>query len=260
MYLSVNNVGKSFPRHGEEPLKALETINLPINQGEFISLLGPSGCGKSTLLSIMAGLTEPSSGSVSLENERITEPGPDKSMVFQEPALFPWMSVKENVTFPLRKKLRKKEQESAVAHFLQMVHLSQFAENYPHELSGGMQQRVAIARALAMDSGLLLMDEPFGALDEQTRQVLQDEVEKIWQETKKTIVFVTHSIREAIKLSDRIIIMSARPGTIISDFKVDLERPRQQKDMALLEEDVMAILKKEIESVMKEELQHAGSH
>jgi len=140
-----------------------------------------------------------------------------------------------------------------------MVHLSQFAENYPHELSGGMQQRVAIARALAMDSGLLLMDEPFGALDEQTRQVLQEEVEKIWLDTQKTIVFVTHSIREAIKLSDRVILMSARPGTIISDFKVDLERPRQQQDMAALEEEIMAMLKTEIENVMKEELQYAGS-
>ncbi|MFD1362086.1 ABC transporter ATP-binding protein [Lentibacillus salinarum] len=260
MYVNIHNVAKSFQRQDEQPLTALENINLDIKQGEFVSLLGPSGCGKSTLLSIIAGLSKPSSGSISLENELITEPGPDKSMVFQEPALFPWMSVKENVTFPLRKKLSKQDQVEATAHYLKMVHLSQFAENYPHELSGGMQQRVAIARALAMDSGLLLMDEPFGALDEQTRHVLQEEVETIWQETKKTIVFVTHSIREAIKLSDRIIIMSARPGTIISDFNVDLERPRQQKDMAVMEEEVMAILKTEIESVMKEELQHAGSH
>ncbi|ALX50259.1 ABC transporter ATP-binding protein [Lentibacillus amyloliquefaciens] len=260
MYLDISNIAKSFQRDDEQPLQALENINLDINEGEFISLLGPSGCGKSTLLSIIAGLSKPSSGSVSLENKEITEPGPDKSMVFQEPALFPWMSVKENVTFPLRKRLNKNEQEQAAAYYLKMVHLSQFSDNYPHELSGGMQQRVAIARALAMDSGLLLMDEPFGALDEQTRQVLQEEVEKIWLDTKKTIVFVTHSIREAIKLSDRVMIMSARPGTIISDFKVDLERPRQQQDMAKMEEDVMAILKTEIENVMKEELQYAGNY
>ncbi|HLR63644.1 MAG TPA: ABC transporter ATP-binding protein [Lentibacillus sp.] len=260
MYLDIDNTSKSFQRKDEQRLQALENINLSIEEGEFVSLLGPSGCGKSTLLSTIAGLSQPSSGSVSLENELITEPGPDKSMVFQEPALFPWMSVKENVTFPLRKNLSKKKQEQAAADYLKMVHLSQFSENYPHELSGGMQQRVAIARALAMDSGLLLMDEPFGALDEQTRQVLQDEVEKIWLDTKKTIVFVTHSIREAIKLSDRVIIMSARPGTIISDFKVNLERPRQQQGMAALEEDVMAILKTEIENVMEEELQYAGSH
>ncbi|SFE21658.1 NitT/TauT family transport system ATP-binding protein [Lentibacillus persicus] len=260
MYLDISNISKSFQRNDEQSLQALKDINLEIKEGEFISLLGPSGCGKSTLLSIIAGLTKPSSGAVSLDSKEITEPGPDKSMVFQEPALFPWMSVKENVTFPLRKKMRKHEQEQAAAAYLKMVHLSQFAENHPHELSGGMQQRVAIARALAMDSGLLLMDEPFGALDEQTRLVLQEEVERIWLETKKTIVFVTHSIREAIKLSDRIIIMSARPGSIISDFKVDIERPRQQQDMAKLEEDVMAILKTEIENVMKEELQYAGNH
>ncbi|GGJ87639.1 nitrate/sulfonate/bicarbonate ABC transporter ATP-binding protein [Lentibacillus kapialis] len=260
MYLDINNISKSFQRKDEEPLQALENINMEINEGEFISLLGPSGCGKSTLLSMIAGLSKPSSGSVYLENEKVTKPGPDKSMVFQEPALFPWMPVKENVTFPLRKKMGKQKQDQAAADYLKMVHLSQFAENYPHELSGGMQQRVAIARALAMDSGLLLMDEPFGALDEQTRQVLQDEVENIWMNTQKTIVFVTHSIREAIKLSDRVIIMSARPGTIISDFKVDLERPRQKQGMAALEENVMAILKTEIENVMEEELQYARSH
>ncbi|TMN21498.1 ABC transporter ATP-binding protein [Lentibacillus cibarius] len=260
MCLDINNVSKYFHRQGEQSLQALQHIHLSIEEGEFVSLLGPSGCGKSTLLSMVAGLARPSSGSLKLANQEITEPGPDKSMVFQEPALFPWMSVKENVTFPLRKSMPKQDREIAARQYLKMVHLSQFGSNYPHELSGGMQQRVAIARALAMDSGLLLMDEPFGALDEQTRHVLQEEVEKIWMDTGKTIVFVTHSIREAIKLSDRIIIMSARPGTIISDFKVDLNRPRQQKDMALLEEEVMAILKTEIDNVMKEELQYAGNY
>ncbi|RYG73694.1 ABC transporter ATP-binding protein [Lentibacillus lipolyticus] len=260
MYLNINNVSKSFQRRGEQPLRALENINLSIKEGEFVSLLGPSGCGKSTLLSMIAGLAKPSSGNVKLASQEITEPGPDKSMVFQEPALFPWMSVKENVTFPLRKNMNKRDREGAAWEYLKMVHLSQFADNYPHELSGGMQQRVAIARALAMNSKLLLMDEPFGALDEQTRLVLQEEVEKIWLNTEKTIVFVTHSIREAIKLSDRIMIMSARPGAIISDFKVNLSRPRQQKDMALLEEEVMAMLKTEIDNVMKEELQYAGNH
>ncbi|GAA0447144.1 ATP-binding cassette domain-containing protein [Lentibacillus halophilus] len=260
MHLDINNVSKSFFRHGEQSIQALQTINLAIEDGEFVSLLGPSGCGKSTLLSMMAGLSTPSFGSVYLDDKEIMEPGPDKSMVFQEPALFPWMSVKQNVTFPLRKSMNKQEQEHAAAQYLKMVHLSQFTGNYPHELSGGMQQRVAIARALAMNSKLLLMDEPFGALDEQTRQVLQDEVENIWLEAKKTIIFVTHSIREAIKLSDRIIIMSARPGTVISDVTVNLDRPRQQKDMAVLEEDVMAILKTEIDNVMNEELRYAGNH
>ncbi|SET64681.1 NitT/TauT family transport system ATP-binding protein [Salinibacillus kushneri] len=260
-YLHIENVNKSFQRNtkrSEDTIQALQTINLSIHNGEFVSLLGTSGCGKSTLLSMIAGLSKPSSGSISLAGNEIKEPGPDKSVVFQEPALFPWMSVKENVTFPLRQKMNKKDQENIALHYLQMVQLSQFANQYPHELSGGMQQRVAIARALAMDANLLLMDEPFGALDEQTRTVMQDELEKIWMETQKTIVFVTHSIREAVKLSDRIMIMSARPGTIISDFKVDLKRPRQQKDLALLEEEIMAILKKEIDNVMKEELQYAN--
>ncbi|MGY0691970.1 ABC transporter ATP-binding protein [Virgibacillus sp. FSP13] len=260
MFLEIKNISKSFQRGDKQPLLVLNDINLSIEEGEFISLLGPSGCGKSTLLSITAGLTKPSSGTVLLDNSEIKEPGPKKSMVFQEAALFPWMSVIENVMFPLRKRMGKKEQATTAAHFLQMVHLSQFADHYPHELSGGMQQRVSIARALAMDSKLLLMDEPFGALDEQTRNVLQEELEKIWLANRKTIVFVTHSIREAIKLSDRVIVMGARPGTIISDFKVDLQRPRPQKDIASLEEDVMAILKTEIDNVMKEELQHASTN
>ncbi|WP_106496472.1 ABC transporter ATP-binding protein [Lentibacillus sp. Marseille-P4043] len=260
MFLKINDISKSFQRGTEQPLLVLNDINLSIEEGEFVSLLGPSGCGKSTLLSITAGLTKPTAGTVLLDNSEIKDPGPDKSMVFQEAALFPWMSVKENVMFPLRKRMGKKEQADTATHFLKMVHLSQFADHYPHELSGGMQQRVSIARALAMDSKLLLMDEPFGALDEQTRNVLQEELEKIWLANRKTIVFVTHSIREAIKLSDRVIVMGARPGTIISDFKVDLQRPRPQKEIANLEEDVMAILKTEIDNVMKEELQHAGSN
>lgn len=260
MYLSIDGVSKTFQNDKNPPLSVLESINLSIEEGEFISLLGPSGCGKSTLLSIIAGLTKPSVGSVILENNKIAGPGPDKSMVFQEAALFPWMTVNENVLFPLRKKMNKKDRLRSAADYLQMVHLSKFTEHYPHELSGGMQQRVSIARALAMDAKLLLMDEPFGALDEQTRNVLQEELEKIWLDTKKTIIFVTHSIREAIKLSDRVIIMGARPGSIISDFKVDLPRPRLQKDMAELEEEVLQILKVEIDKVMKEELQHASSH
>lgn len=259
MYLSIKDVSKTFQNGKKPPLSVFDHINLSIEAGEFVSLLGPSGCGKSTLLSIIAGLTKPSKGTILLENNEVKGPGPDKSMVFQESALFPWMTVKENVIFPLRKKVNKKERSNIAAAYLQMVQLSKFVDNYPHELSGGMQQRVSIARALAMNSKLLLMDEPFGALDEQTRIILQEELERIWLDTKKTIIFVTHSIREAIKLSDRVIIMGARPGSIISDFKVDLPRPRNQKDMATLEEDVLQLLKVEIDKVMKEELQHASS-
>ncbi|MBM7599360.1 NitT/TauT family transport system ATP-binding protein [Virgibacillus halotolerans] len=259
MYLSISDISKTFQQDKNPPLSVFHDINIAIQQGEFVSLLGPSGCGKSTLLSIIAGLSRPSTGKILLENKAITAPGPDKSMVFQESALFPWMTVNENVTFPLRKKMNKKERAQSAASYLKMVHLSKFADHYPHELSGGMQQRVSIARALAMNAKLLLMDEPFGALDEQTRIILQEELERIWLETEKTIIFVTHSIREAIKLSDRVIIMGARPGTVISDFKVDLPRPRLQQDMAELEEEVLKILKVEIDKVMKEELQYAGS-
>lgn len=259
MELEIDALSKQFGNKNSQPLLVLDDINLTIKEGEFVSLLGPSGCGKSTLLSMIAGLAKPSSGSVSLGGAEITGPSPERGVVFQESALFPWMSVKENVMFPLRKAMSKKEQLNTATKYLQMVQLSKFPDHYPHELSGGMQQRVAIARVLAMNPKLLLMDEPFGALDEQTRSVLQEELEKIWMDTKKTVIFVTHSIREAIKLSDRVIILGARPGTIISDFKVDIPRPRVHEDMAKLEEKVMAILKIEIDKVMREELSYAGS-
>src|SRR5690625_4483540 len=256
----MNEVSKTFQQGNNPSLSVFRDINLDVKEGEFVSLLGPSGCGKSTLLSIIAGLTKPSSGTVLLDNNEIKAPGPDKSMVFQEAALFPWMTVKENISFPLRKKMNKKERAHIAADYLKMVHLSQFADHYPHELSGGMQQRVSIARALAMDAKLLLMDEPFGALDEQTRIVLQDELEDIWLRTRKTIIFVTHSIREAIRLSDRIILMGARPRSIIADFKIDLPRPRLQKEMAEIEEEILSLLKIEINQVMKEELEHVNNH
>lgn len=254
MFLSFKNIGKEYIQKDNTKLVVLEDVSLDIEEGEFVSLLGPSGCGKSTLLSIAAGLTSKTSGSVQLLDNEIERPGPDRGMVFQEAALFPWQNVLENVRFPLRKqKLSKKEQNETAKRYIQMVHLSRFNDHYPHELSGGMQQRVAIARALAMDPKLLLMDEPFGALDEQTRSVLHKELERIWEETKKTILFVTHSIQEAIKLSDRIIVMGTRPGKIIADIKVDLPRPRKREDMVTLEEEVMSILSSEIEKVMKEE-------
>ncbi|MBO8157383.1 MAG: ABC transporter ATP-binding protein [Bacillaceae bacterium] len=259
MFLSIHDLSKSFTKDSSESLLVLKDINLGLKEGEFVSLLGPSGCGKSTLLSIVAGLTKPTKGSVMLEGSDITKPGPDRGVVFQEAALFPWMNVRENIMFPLRnKKMSKQGQKERVEKFLKMVHLSQFADSYPHELSGGMQQRVSIARALAMDPKVLLMDEPFGALDEQTRNVMHEELEKIWVETKKTILFVTHSIREAIKLSDRVIVMGTRPGSIIFDMKVDLDRPRSRDKMVALEQQIMNILKKEIDKVMKEELSHAG--
>ncbi|TQS75622.1 ABC transporter ATP-binding protein [Ornithinibacillus gellani] len=259
MTLTIDGVSKQFNQTGKTPAIVLKDIDLTIPNGQFVSLLGPSGCGKSTLLSILAGLQKPTSGKIFLDDVRITTPSPDKGVVFQEAALFPWLNVLENVMFPLRKKMPKKQQTERAKHFLQMVQLGKFLEHYPHELSGGMQQRVSIARVLAMDPTLLLMDEPFGALDEQTRIILQQEVEKIWLDTKKTVLFVTHSIREAITLSDRILVMGARPGTIIKDFSVDLARPRKKADMAPLEETIMDLLKTEIAKVMREELSHASN-
>lgn len=257
MFLSIQNVQKSFANE-----QVLKDINLNIEKGEFVSLLGPSGCGKSTLLNIVAGLLSPSEGNITLENQAIIKPGKDRGMVFQQPALFPWLSVEENVMFPLKKEMKKKEARELAQKYLQLVQLSPYAKHSPHELSGGMQQRVAIARALAMNPRVLLMDEPFGALDEQTRIRLHAELEKIWMETKKTILFVTHSIQEAIKLSDRIIVMGAHPGTILKDIHVKIERPRERHihEIAQYEEIIMELLKSEIDKIAEEELQYAVSY
>src|SRR5699024_1150539 len=231
MNLHINQLTKQFPQNNGPPVTVLDQIELQMKEGEFVSLLGPSGCGKSTLLSLIAGLKLPTSGTMWLGDKQIIKPSPDKGVVFQEATLFPWLNVQDNVIFPLRKTMNKKRRNERANFFLQKVQLGKYVHHYPHELSGGMQQRVAIARVLAMNPKLLLMDEPFGALDEQTRNVLQRELETIWIEANKTIVFVTHSIREAVKLSDRVILMGARPGRIIADFKVNLERPRKQADM-----------------------------
>lgn len=260
MSLEIKNITKKFEQHGTEPLTVLDNINVTIAPGQFVSLLGPSGCGKSTLLSLIAGLTKPTNGEILLNDRLIKKAGSDKGVVFQQAALFPWLTVLENVTFPLRKSHNKKDRAAVAEKYIQMVHLSKFKTHYPHELSGGMQQRVAIARVLAMNPDLLLMDEPFGALDEQTRHVLQYELERIWLDTKKTVIFVTHSIREAVKLSDRVLVMGARPGKIIADITIDLARPRTQATMSAYEEEIMDLLKGEIDKVMREELSDASSH
>ncbi|KHE67860.1 ABC transporter ATP-binding protein [Halobacillus sp. BBL2006] len=262
MFLQMDKVGKTFNDKEEGRFEVFSDIDLSIEENQFVSLLGPSGCGKSTLLSMVAGLETVTEGSIKLEGEEIKKAGPDRGMVFQEASLFPWLNVKENVMFPLKQQLSKQEASKRTDQFLKMVHLSRFKENYTHELSGGMQQRVAIARALAMDPKVLLMDEPFGALDEQTRHILHEELMKIWQETKKTILFVTHSIQEAIKLSDRVIVMGTRPGKIIADFTIDVPRPRKRDDERVieLEKKVMELLEGEINKVLKEELSHEGSH
>ncbi|MBU9719921.1 MULTISPECIES: ABC transporter ATP-binding protein [Bacillaceae] len=253
----IKKVEKTFEnKEKKQSFTVFDDINLTVNPGEFLSLLGPSGCGKSTLLNIIAGLDQATNGEVYVGEKLIKTPGSDRGVVFQEAALMPWMSVIENVMFALRKKMKKEEAKEHAKKYLKLVHLSKFMNSYPHELSGGMKQRVSIARALAMDPKILLMDEPFGALDEQTRSMLHREVQYIWEETKKTIVFVTHNIREAIMLSDRIVLMGTRPGGIRKIYDVTIPRPRviTSPEFVKLEEDIMSILGGEIEKVMREEM------
>lgn len=255
--LQIKNVSKTFINKEEKTnYTVFENINLDVKSGEFVSLLGPSGCGKSTLLNIIAGLDQASGGSVISNNKEISAPGSDRGVVFQEAALMPWLTVLENVMFGLRKKMSKDEAKERAIEYLKLVHLSKFINSYPHELSGGMKQRVSIARALAMDPSILLMDEPFGALDEQTRSMLHKEVQYIWETTRKTIIFVTHNIREAILLSDRIVLMGVRPGGIVNIFDVNLPHPRKQSspEFVQLEEEIMGQLAGEIDKVMREEI------
>ena len=222
----VKNVHKVFQSDSGDVV-ALKDINLEIKDGQFVCLLGPSGCGKSTLLNAIAGFSLPTMGEITVNNKKVTEPGPDRGMVFQEYALFPWMSVADNITFGLRiKKEDPKKIKTKLDELLAMLKLTEFKDRYPKDLSGGMRQRVAIARVLALDSPIMLMDEPFGALDALTRRSLQDELLKVWYEYKKTIIFVTHSIEEAIYLADRIVVMSYRPGTVKKDIMVEMPRLR----------------------------------
>ncbi|MBY0574756.1 MAG: ABC transporter ATP-binding protein [Undibacterium sp.] len=224
--IEIRGVSKIFQNTDKEVV-ALRDINLSIPAGQFVCLLGPSGCGKSTLLNAIAGFALPSAGSIVAHGETVRQPGPERGMVFQEYALFPWMTVEENIAFGLHiKGLSKADITMRVAQLLSMLGLADFKQRYPKDLSGGMRQRVAIARILALDSPIMLMDEPFGALDALTRRNLQDELLRIWGELKKTIIFVTHSIEEAIYLADRIVVMTYRPGTVKRDLLIDLPHPR----------------------------------
>jgi NitT/TauT family transport system ATP-binding protein len=248
----VEKVDKVF-RSGDHDVVALRDINLEIPKGEFVCLLGPSGCGKSTLLNAVAGFSLPSSGTIRVDGRLVTAPGPDRGMVFQEYALFPWMTVAQNIAFGLEiQKRPKAEIAGRVDQLLGMLKLGDFRDRFPKDLSGGMRQRVAIARVLAIDSPILLMDEPFGALDALTRRNLQDELLRIWAEVGKTVLFVTHSIEESIYLADRIVVMTYRPGSIKRDQRVTLPRPR---DAAAPEFNA---LKRELgQLVMEEQQRHA---
>jgi NitT/TauT family transport system ATP-binding protein len=208
-------------------VRAIEQLSVSVPTGQFIAVLGPSGCGKSTLLNVVAGFIAPTQGEALLEGHLITKPGAERGVVFQQPTLFPWKTVRQNIALgPRMAGLRATEVERVTRHFMDLVGLTLFADQYPDALSGGMQQRVGIARTLANNPSVLLMDEPFGALDAQTRELMQESLLRIWEENRTTLLFVTHDIEEAVFLADRVILMSARPGRIIADIAVDLGRPR----------------------------------
>ena len=225
--VNVDNVSKLHFSIKGEPLLALVDVTFQVEKNEFFSIVGPSGCGKTTLLNLLAGFEQPTRGELRVGGKVITEPGWERAVVFQEYALFPWYTVSQNIRYGLqRKRLPEAEQRRLVDHYIGLVGLRGFESRYPRELSGGMRQRVSIARALAVNPSILLMDEPFASLDIQTREYMQDELLKIWQREPKTVIFVTHSIDEAIKLSDRVAIMGPRPGRIEQIETVDFERPR----------------------------------
>lgn len=225
--VNVDNVSKLHFSIKGEPLLALVDVTFQVEKNEFFSIVGPSGCGKTTLLNLLAGFEQPTRGEVRVGGKVITEPGWERAVVFQEYALFPWYTVSQNIRYGLqRKRLPDDEQRRLVDHYIGLVGLRGFESRYPRELSGGMRQRVSIARALAVNPSILLMDEPFASLDIQTREYMQDELLKIWQREPKTVIFVTHSIDEAIKLSDRVAIMGPRPGRIEEIKTVDFPRPR----------------------------------
>ena len=256
--LEIKDVTKSFYRNeGKQStlINAIENINLAVNNGEFVCLVGPSGCGKSTLLNILAGLDNPTKGQVVLNGRPITGTGPDRIMVFQENALFPWMKVIDNVEFGLKlAKVEKIKRREIAMQYLDMMQLKKFAEAYVYQLSGGMKQRVSIARALVLDPEVLLMDEPFAALDSQTRDLLLVELQLIWAKTNKTIIFVTHNIIESVCLGDRVVVFTNRPGKIKKDIKIYYIRPRLTEDYNLkdFQRQVLYELKSEMVHSRKE--------
>lgn len=247
--LQLTDVSKSF-RQGDRTVQALAPVDLTVAPGEFVCLVGPSGCGKSTLLSIVAGLERASGGASLASGMPITGPSPERLLLFQEAALFPWLDVLGNVEFGLRERGTARRQRRELAQqYIDLVHLSGFEHSYVHQLSGGMRQRAAIARALAMNPDMLLMDEPFGALDALTRDSLHAELEAIWQKSGKTILFVTHNVREAVALGDRVLVFSPRPGRIVAEFPIDLPRKRSLQDHGLADvaSDILAVLTAEME-------------
>ncbi len=225
-FLEVRGLSKGFTRKGRR-IVALDNFDLTVDEGEFVAIVGPSGCGKSTFLHMLGGFEPIDGGVVALGGKRVSKPGPDRGMLFQDYALYPWRSVIGNVTWPLEIQKAAADRRNEIAErLIDLVGLSAFRHHYPAELSGGMKQRVALARLLALDPTILLMDEPFGALDAQNRELMQEELQRIWDTTRKTVLFVTHDIDEAIYLADRVIVFTSRPGRIKADIRIELARPR----------------------------------
>lgn len=231
--LRADGISQTFRRDGQDTV-VLDNVSLEVSQGEFLCLLGPSGCGKSTLLNICAGFLAPSSGSVTIDGEPVTGPDPRRIFVFQERGVFPWLTVEGNIGFGLSK-LPKDERVRRIEHYIQLVGLQGFEKAYPQELSGGMKQRLEVARALAVNPDMLYLDEPFGALDSITRLIMRGELLRIWEAERKTIVFVTHDIEEAVQLADRVVVMSARPAKIQKIVEIDIEHPRDISSARYLE-------------------------
>jgi len=256
MQVEMQHVSKSF-RHNGETIEVLHDISLTVAEGEFVCLLGPSGCGKSTIVSLVAGLERPSAGEILVNGQPVTGPDPSRTVVFQDAALFPWLNVLRNVEFGLRMAgVDARSRRSRALEYLRLVHLSKFIHAYPHQLSGGMKQRVAIARALVLQPSILLLDEPFAALDAQTRSVLQNELLEIWELARPTILFVTHNVREATGLADRVYVISSRPGRIRDTQAIGVPRPRDADDPTLQAHQykILGILGEEVEHVFREEL------
>jgi NitT/TauT family transport system ATP-binding protein len=250
--LQIRDVSKTFSYDGRKDHTVLNKVSIDIKDGEFVTIVGPSGCGKSTLLNIIAGLENPDSGKILVRGENKTSTDPGRLVIFQEGALFPWLTVLENVKFGLKLAgIPEDEQRKAASRFIDMVQLSKFADSYIYQLSGGMKQRVAIARALAMNPDILLMDEPFAALDVQTRDMLHNELLQIHEATKKTILFVTHNINEALALGTRVVVLSPRLGSIKREFTVDVPRPRD------VDSPEIVVIKRQILKELEEDFQFA---
>jgi NitT/TauT family transport system ATP-binding protein len=252
----LKNISLSYKVDNGTRLLALDNINLKVKPGEFLCIVGPSGCGKSTLLHLIAGLHQPTSGSVLVDDHKVDAPGTDRILIFQELGLFPWLKVGENVEFGMKMKgTSRAEREEKIQYYLRLVHLLQFKDSYTHQLSGGMRQRVALARVLATEPDVLLMDEPFAALDAQTRDLLHDELERIWAETGRTIIFVTHNVREAVRLGDRVAVLTFRPGRLKREYSVDLPRPRHLEDVTVAKSarEILDDLREEINKSLEEQ-------